>query len=583
MAITRRTGLFVLTVIGLLSITSAAYLIAGQMTQSDLRASGQRQLQIIAPEFESVLEKYEMLPFVLAFQPEVFAALTQPDNQAVISGLNNTLRAIQQQAKVAAIHVMDRNGKTLAAHDGEQAPDPDAGSRPAFRDAMAGKTGRFYATGGEPGYFVSQPVYRNGAPQGPGMPIGVVTVKISLAEFERTWSSSEDPIALIDQHGVIFLSSRSDWRYRSHLPLEPAVRDKLTATRQYGGREIVPLAGIGAPVSQAVNRLGWQLLLYPSEATVRRNEWLAAAGAALLLAIIGCGLWAVNQRKRWQDERLVSRKALLQAAAEFDRNIAQRTQALFLANQNLEAKLVKLKNTEQGLLAEQNKLVQAGKLSMLGQLATGVVHELTQPLATIHDMADNGDTLLSRREINKAKENLAHISAAAARMSTVIAQLKGFERRGDHTLARVDLAEVLQRSALLLENDFLRQGVQLEIKILEPAEIAGDAVRIEQVVINLLRNALEAADASPAKKVTATLERAAGDVLLRVRDSGIGMPRQVAEHLFEPFFTTKPARRGLGLGLAISSAIVLAMNGQLTAKNHVNGGAEFVLRLPLPL
>jgi two-component system C4-dicarboxylate transport sensor histidine kinase DctB len=322
-------------------------------------------------------------------------------------------------------------------------------------------------------------------------------------------------------------------------------------------------------------------MLFPSEARAARNGWVAAACVALLLAIAGSSLWAMDQRRRRLDEQLVSRKAQEQANAELDKKIAQRTQSLLLANENLEAKFARLKETELLLRSSQNELVQAGKLNMLGQMAAGVARDLTQPLTSIQAIADNAVTFLSRRQINKAKENLADISAAAARMASVISQLKGFRRASDYPLIKVDLSELVRKAALLLEDDFLRNGVRLEIKIVERAEVVGDVPKIEQVVINLLRNALEAAAAAPVKKVAVMLECAEGNALVHVRDFGAGIPHQVVDHLFEPFFTTKPAGAGLGLGLAISSSIVQAMNGRLTANNHVNGGAEFVLLLPL--
>ena len=111
--------------------------------------------------------------------------------------------------------------------------------------------------------------------------------------------------------------------------------------------------------------------------------------------------------------------------------------------------------------------------------------------------------------------------------------------------------------------------------------MAGDAVRIEQVLINLIHNALDAVEGSQTRRVCVSLDRAEGQGIVRIRDTGPGIPDDVAAHLFEPFFTTKPTGKGLGLGLAISSSIVQAMNGQLTARNRADGGAEFEVRFPL--
>jgi len=244
---------------------------------------------------------------------------------------------------------------------------------------------------------------------------------------------------------------------------------------------------------------------------------------------------------------------------------------------------VKLEEAERLLRSTQNELVQAGKLAMLGQMAAGVTHELNQPLAAIRAFADNAITFLARGQTVPAEENLAHISAASARMGTIIGQLKGFARKSHGTVSSVDLAQSIDVSAALLQNEFRRHEVTLEIAVHDPVQIVGDAVRTEQVLINLMRNALDAVEHADIRRVTVQLTREGDEAVIRIHDSGPGIPQQVVPHLFEPFFTTKASGKGLGLGLAISSSIVQAMNGRLAAHNHVDGGAEFVVRLPISI
>jgi len=588
----KRLGLIVFATACAASIVLAVYLIAVHRARADIHAAGDRQLQIIALDLESVVQKFETLPFTLAYHPDVPNALARPGDQALIQRLNLTLQSIQRQAKVSAIYLMNREGNTLASSNWDQPLSfvgKNFGFRPYFRDAIAGGAGRFYGIGnmtGEPGYFIAQPVYSLDAPR--TTPVGVIAVKISLSEFEQAWRSSEEPIALADASGVVFLSNRSGWRYHSMRPLDVQVRKDLANTLQYGGQNILPIsalpkgdqAGFGEHVAKPVGPLDWQLMLFPSQARIHRSAALSALAAALVMAVAGISYWAMHQRRRHLEERLASRKALQQAAADLDKKIAQRTQELLEANRTLEAKYAKLKETEHLLRSTQNELVQAGKLAMLGQMAAGVTHELNQPLAAIRAFADNAVTFLARGQGDKASENLAHISAASARMGAIIGQLKGFARKSHETVSTVDLAQAVRASALLLENDFRRYEVAFAIEVCEAVQVVGDAVRTEQVLINLLRNALDAVESAPLRQVTVTLERVAGEAVVRIRDTGAGIPEQVAQHLFEPFFTTKPSGKGLGLGLAISSSIVQAMNGQLTARNHPAGGAEFVVRLP---
>jgi two-component system C4-dicarboxylate transport sensor histidine kinase DctB len=543
------------------AIIAAAYLLGAHRAGNEQLAQGQRQLQLMAPELQSVLERFETLPFVLAQQPDLTNALAHPADAEAIARLNQTLQTIQRQAKVGALYLMDRNGLTLGASNWDQ-PLGFAGKnfsyRPYFQAALQGEAGRFYGIGtstSEAGYFIAQPVYRGGSVE------GVIAVKISLAEIERNWHSSEDPIVLADRHGVIFLSNRPAWRYRSLAPLPPAAQAELASTQQYTGREVTPLARDPGPrVTQQVGRLGWQLMIFPNQLRVVRSGIYWALAAALLLACGAISYWAMHQRRRRREERLAFDR-------ELESRIAQRTQ--------------QLSETNRILRTTQNELVQAGKLAMLGQMAAGMTHELNQPLAAIRAFADNARTFLERGQPEQAASNLGHIGDASARMGAIIGQLKGFARK-DESIGPVELGSAVRSSAFLLESEIKRRHVALEIDTgAAPLTVAGDMVRIEQVLINLLRNALDAVEGAPQPRITVVLAREGGDGIARIGDNGPGIPQDVAAHLFEPFFTTKPAGQGLGLGLAISSSIVHAMNGRLSARNLDSGGAQFELRLPL--
>jgi two-component system C4-dicarboxylate transport sensor histidine kinase DctB len=589
----KSTALLVLTIGFVIAAVCATYVLAGKKAANDIREAGERQLQIVALNLESVLEKFETLPFALGLQADVGQALAHPGDAAVINRLNLTLQSIQRKSKVIAVYMLDRHGTTLASSNWDQ-PSSYVGKdfrfRPYFLEAIKGNAGRFYGIGtfGEPGYFIAQPIYPPGAISGAAAPIGVMAVKIDLAEFEHTWSGSEDPIALVDRSGVVFLSNRAAWKYHSLLPLDSAALHDIAGTHQYANHALTPVSslpqaaqgGFGEHVTRPIGRLGWQLMLFPSKAHSQRVALLWTLAMLLLLAIAGSSVWAVYQRRRRLEERRESRNALQAAALELDQKIALRTQELLLANQDLEIRYVKLKETEHVLRATQNELVQAGKLAMLGQMAAGVTHELNQPLAAIRAFADNAVTFLTRGQAEQAKENLTHISAASARMGAIIGQLKGFARKSHETVSTVDLPDAINASTLLLRREFEQHAVHLDIDIREALQIVGDTVRTEQVLINLLHNAIDAVVAQPERSVSVLLEREANQAVIRVRDSGAGIPEQVAQHLFKPFFTTKPSGKGLGLGLAISSSIVQAMNGQLTAHNRA-GGAEFVVRLPL--
>jgi two-component system C4-dicarboxylate transport sensor histidine kinase DctB len=581
----RRLAWLLLLIAGA-GLIAIAYQFAAQHASADVLERGQRQLQLMAPELESALEKFETLPYALGFQESVVDALAHPDERARIERVNKVFKAIQLQSKIGAVYLMDRAGDTIAASNWDL-PLTFVGKnfafRPYFREALAGGAGRFYAIGSttnEPGYFIAQPVRAGGAV------VGVIAVKISLDEFERNWQGSEDTIVLADRAAVVFLSNRPDWKYRSLQRLSPAVQRELASTLQYARQPLASLTEAAAPhAARQVGRLGWELQLYPSSQRATRSAALWALAVALVLASGAVAAWAVHQRRRRLEEQRSASVALQRAARELDQRLIERTALLRQANHDLEAKYATLKRTEHALRSTQDELVQAGKLAMLGQMAAGVTHELNQPLAAIRAFADNAVTFLERGQAEKASANLAHIGDASARMGAIIAQLKGFARRSG-SVAIIDIAQSMRASAFLLDSEFRRLGAQLNFSDVRaaatPMMVAGDPVRIEQVFINLLRNALDAVETAPQRTVTVTLEQEAGHAVVRIADTGPGIPGELAAHLFEPFFTTKPSGKGLGLGLAISSSIVQAMNGQLTGSNRAIGGAQFEVRLPLP-
>lgn len=572
----------------------AAYWFGARNAFEATHLTGERQLQIIALDLEAVLDRFDTLPYSVAHLPLASQLLAAPQKPALQTELNDTLQDLATQAKVAAIYLMDKNGKTIATSNWDTPQSflaQNFGFRPYFRDAIQGRAGYFYAIGNTtsiPGYFISQPVYPAGVKRGSVAPIGVIAVKITLEAFEQTWRSNEDPIALADRNGVVFLSNRSEWNYHSLRALEPQVQRDIEQTLQYMGKKIVPIASLANParagfgdyVSRPVGRLGWQLMLFPSQAKVLRVA-LQSAGVMLLLLLVAAAVGGVYyQRSRRLEERSAAQRALKQAAEDLEEKIALRTQELLSANTQLATKYDKLQQTENLLRSTRNEMVQAGKLAMLGQMAAGITHELNQPLTAIRAFADNASTYLSRGQVEQADDNLRHISAASARMGNIVGQLKGFARKSPEAVAVVEVNQAIQGAALLLESEFVRHGVQLQLELPHSLYVLGDTVRIEQVLINLLRNALDAVEQSAQKSVTIALSADALQVTIRIVDSGAGLPQEVVKHLFEPFFTTKATGQGLGLGLAISSSIVQAMNGRLEARNHPSGGAEFVVSIP---
>jgi len=229
-------------------------------------------------------------------------------------------------------------------------------------------------------------------------------------------------------------------------------------------------------------------------------------------------------------------------------------------------------------VAEQT-LAQSSKLAALGEMSAAVSHELNQPLAAMKTYLAGARLLLRRNRPDEALSSFGRIDSLIERMSAITRQLKSYARKGGETFSPVNMGDALASSLSMMEPQLRQRHVRIT-RVLpeEPVYVMGDRMRIEQVMINLLRNALDATKSVGDPEIEVIL--AAGETAtLAVRDNGDGI--EDFDALFEPFYTTKQPGDGVGLGLAISSGIVNDLGGRLTARNGQNGGAVFEMRLPI--
>jgi two-component system C4-dicarboxylate transport sensor histidine kinase DctB len=251
---------------------------------------------------------------------------------------------------------------------------------------------------------------------------------------------------------------------------------------------------------------------------------------------------------------------------------------------------------ENELRAAHDELVQTSKLAALGQMAAGITHELNQPLAALRAFSDNTRVLLERGDQSAARENLEAISALTERMGKITNQLKLFVGRAQPRTAKAPVARAVRNALNLLQKRL--QPVMLDVTIREtdsapdapsepldlstdhPALVAYcDELRLEQALINLVGNALEAVAAVADPRISIDIDATLATCSITVRDNGPGIAADILPRLFEPFFTTKGMGQGLGLGLAIASSIARDCGGSLVAGNQPEGGAAFVLTL----
>ena len=574
--------------------------LARQLDQSAQQS--RHRIEFYRMSLDSLLTRNASLPRIIALEDRLKDLLRDPSGRKRLDAANSYLLDVKNMADLNAVFLMDQAGLTLAASN-FQFPGSYVGHnyryRPYFQAAMEGRLGTFYGVGvttGEPGYFLAAPIEGEG--QGA---IGAVIVKISLEDFEAALARSGDPVLLIDANGVVILASLPELKYHYLMPLGSHALQQIELSRQYGAQNLHPLgmnlrlqdgpqrvraALAGMPVedylaqSVEAGRLGWSIVLLSQTRQERQSALLAGVAAGLAVAfLLSLAIFFRLNAKRY-NERRQAEAALRQAHASLEKRIAERTADLTATNASLEEKVAALKTTETILHETRDAAVQAGKLAVLGQMAAGISHEVNQPLTALHTFTDNAVDLLERGNLDEVRENLGLIRQMAARVGYIVGEIKSFTRRPSPERRAVDVAGVLYQALMLVEvrrrqtdAPIDTQGVPGDLRVL------ADPQRLEQVLVNLLLNALDAVSESTARQITVLAEQSERQVRIAVRDSGPGIPESVLPHLFEPFFTTKSAGQGLGLGLAISRMIATELGGRLDARNREDGGAEFTVTL----
>ncbi|GGO87868.1 PAS domain-containing sensor histidine kinase [Marinobacterium nitratireducens] len=272
-------------------------------------------------------------------------------------------------------------------------------------------------------------------------------------------------------------------------------------------------------------------------------------------------------------ERKQHESQLQRAQLQLESRVEQRTRDLTRANARLQQEIQQHHNT-------QNELIQTAKLAVLGQMSAGINHELNQPLTAIRSYADNARIFLERGRVETAQANLDEISSLTERMAKIIHPLKEFARVSSGAPEPVCLQSARDGAMSILYGRLSHQTVGIHWPDgLDSVYVLGDMLRLEQVLVNLIGNALHALEGRADARIDIELERLGDEVLLSVRDNGPGLAPEHLDRLFEPFFTTKKAGQGLGLGLSISHRIIESLGGRLEARNHPGGGACFTIVL----
>jgi two-component system C4-dicarboxylate transport sensor histidine kinase DctB len=408
-------------------------------------------------------------------------------------------------------------------------------------------------------------------------------------------------VLLEDGSGVVFLCSAKSWKYKTLEPLDASAQAALRLSRQYRELDLQPLAarlrlgpgsssvrvavGSGPPQdflvqSSPVGQLDWHLMLLKDTRQERQAALMAGIAAAFAGAfLLSLATYGRLNRKRFRERREAD-AALRRAHEDLERRIAERTSHLVATKASLEDRVAALNRTEAILRETRDDAVQAGKLAVLGQMSVGISHEINQPLTALNTFTDNAAALLERGRLPEVRENLGLIRQMADRMEHIVREIKTFGRRSSAELRSTPVEAALHQVLMLVEPRRRQLGVELEVLPVPPGlTVLVDPLRLEQVLLNLLRNALDATADRAVRRITLASVETGEGVEIRIRDSGSGLPPEVLARIFDPFFTTKPVGQGLGLGLAISRMIMEELGGRLDAGNVEDGGAEFTLLL----
>ncbi|PKF78357.1 sensor histidine kinase [Vibrio sp. vnigr-6D03] len=543
------------------------------------------------------LEKYAYIPQLMSKDNELVDALLSPTNSAQLDITNRYLDEVNSVVGAADTYLLNRNGTTIAASNWQNKKTfigRNFAFRPYFQQAINGKRGEYFALGstsGRRGYFYSYPVKHAGSN------VGVLVVKKDLSTIEEDWTSQNSFFVVTDADDIVFMSNRVNWWYHSLYPLEQDKIAEIRKSRRYLERDIFALSFVGDFEAQET-----ELQLQGTNAFFNQyisfNQYLSVVrplkGSSLTVRVLSPKLNLV-----WKVSALIALNTLVfillylasfiirqqkSKQRQIERIQVESKQKLefqvMVRTAELQEEIKVRAETESALRQTQEELIQAAKLAVLGQMSTSISHELNNPLAAIRSYADNALLFLEKSRHDKVDQNLHRISALTERMAKISQQLKAFAKKSDASDRVVtQISPVVIAARELLKPQLKDTHTQLECSGLEQTISAKiNPIQLEQVLVNLFTNAIQAMEMQPQKHIQLALHATPDHVIIDIEDTGPGFANDTLNQLFEPFYTTK--QNGLGLGLSISQQIMQSMDGELQASNTEHSGAKFRLLLP---
>ncbi|SIS84333.1 two-component system, NtrC family, C4-dicarboxylate transport sensor histidine kinase DctB [Phaeovulum vinaykumarii] len=527
------------------------------------RVRAELRLALYSGNILSELQRSSVVPLLLARDPQLISSLASSE----FSTTSARLISAEKEIEAASIRLLDISGRVVAATD-RQLIGTNYAQQPWFVEAMRSRETVFTAaprvTGG------TEFVYSRALRQ-EGRPVGVIVVEADLMKFERSWAGISDVIAVADSEGRIILATEPRWRGLT-LDEAMATRDPPSAIQRAfqltsDWANAPPDAYLrGVAVMRAQTRLpfrGWRMISFTSYDSIRER-----VNAVLALEIMGFAIllaWVFY---------LMSRRARVLSARYRRESVELRA-----LNARLSREIAERERVQKDLAVAEQTLAQSSKLAVLGEMSASVSHELNQPLAAMKTYLAGARLLLQRGRVVEALSSFQRIDDLIERMGAITRQLKSYARKGGEAFEPVDLRAAISSALSMMEPQLRARTVRITRTLPRGTYLVmADRIRLEQVIINLLRNAIDATRDAPEPQIELMLT-VGETAVLSVRDNGPGIAD--LDKLFEPFWTTKKPGEGTGLGLAISSGIVKDFGGRLTAHNAAGGGAVFEMQLPL--
>jgi two-component system, NtrC family, C4-dicarboxylate transport sensor histidine kinase DctB len=604
-----RRLLLLLLPLGLVAVMWQAAQMAREQALQSMVREAENELRLSAAGLEGHLTRHDYLPQLLASREMVKRFLSGRGQQNPMP-LNLLLDQFRAVASVSDVYLLDRHGTTLAAsnwHMDNTFIGHNYSFRSYYQDAIEGGRGRFFGLGTqslERGYYFSAPVWLDDTTPD-ARPDGVMVIKVLLDAVEESWAEQDAELMVTDADNIIFMASRPELRMAALHPLSEAERETLLATRRYADEPLSPshldvyeqrpdgsrlvrfsqgplIDESYLSLSRHMDAYDWDMHILKPLGGVYQAQWLAAALAGGLYGMFVLAGGVGWQRLRLRRERELfaerERHTLAKARDELERNVELRTRDLTETNRLLSDEIEERRRAEENLRRTQDELVQAAKLAVLGQLAAGINHELNQPLAAIRAYAENARTFLERQRLEAADANLAQVVELTERMADISAQLRQFSRKSDSSLTAVSVPACFDYALRLYQNRL--RNIEVVRHWEQEVWVKADLIRLEQVLVNLIGNALQAMAETPSPRLTLSIETQDKQVRIGVTDTGPGIPEAHLSRIFEPFFTTKSPGSGLGLGLSISARIIKDLGGNIEADNLPGAGARFTITLP---